>query len=156
MLVYRICNNNEISKILTNKSLNEIGKKYHTNKLINTHNYKNNIKYIHFYKDFNSIFYLNTNKNFYICTYNIPDNILDNCIGIGYYLDREFLRNIENVYEYAIDSKLVLFDYLLKIDKITDNIDFDDYIYNSYLDKLETIYLKQSKTLVKKKDDINA
>ena len=157
MLVYRICNNIEISKLLTNKSLSEIGKTYKIDKLKNTHNYKSNIKYIHFFKEFDSVFYLNTNKNHYICTYNIPDYLLDNNLGLGYYLDRTFLRSIDNVHEYVIDSNIVLFDYLIKIDKIISNIDFDDYLYSSYQNKLETIYIKQNnKLLVLKKDDKNA
>lgn len=140
MLVYRICKELEIRKIFENDSLNDIGKAFINNKKINNHNYEPNKKYLHFFKEYSSVFYLNTESGYYICTFDIPEFILENNAGEGYYLDITNWRNKEKVTEYAIKTEELDFNYLIKIDKITEYIDYEDYLYNEYTDKLETIY----------------
>lgn len=50
MIVYGICKKNEIDMILNEKNFQNIGKTYEINEKVNTHQYKNNQKYIHFLK----------------------------------------------------------------------------------------------------------
>ena len=144
MLVYRICNQEEKDILLSRKSFDNIGKLCSIDNKKNTHNYKYGKKYIHFFKDIDSIFYLKTTKNHYICTYDIYDELLINYKAVGFYLDRMFLRKIDSVIEYALESDLIHFDYLCSIDRIDEDIDFDDCIDGSFYDKLTNIYLKNN------------
>lgn len=141
MLVYRICQKNEIETILKDKTFINAGKYYEINNKKNTHKYLINKKYIHFFKDKDSIFYLNTDAKMYICTYNIPNHLLETHYGIGYYLDRIYYKNLEKVDEYAIENEFISFNYLLKIEKIIKYIDIEDYINNDISSKIEIIYL---------------
>ncbi len=143
MVVYRICNKEELDKIINGIPFYEIGRICTNDSKLNSHEYKPNIKYLHFYKDYGSIFYLTTTKDYYICTYDIPDEILAEYEGYGRYLDRVFMRKEEQVEEYAIPSSQIDANYLQKIDRILDYVDFEDYLYGDYKDNLETIYKKE-------------
>lgn len=143
MVVYRICNELEKNTLLNERSFNNIGHFCYENKKTNTHFYKDGKKYIHFFKDFDSIFYLKTTKNHYICTYDIPDSILISYKSLGFYLDRMFFRKIDSVVEYTIENELLDFNYLISIDEIINDIDFDDCIDESFYDKLNNIYKKE-------------
>ena len=157
MEVYRICNKEEIDTLLNDKDFINVGKEGHIfiqqqiKDDTNNHNYEPNEKYLHFFKNYHSIFYLNTNEGYYICTYNIPDEILKDGYGIGYYWDFINFSHQVNAEEYAINIKNLKFDYLEKIDEITEYIDVEDYLYNSPIeDFLTTIYNKiPSKKLIK-------
>lgn len=140
MLVYRICKKDEIENILRNRGFYNVGKNFHIDKKKNTHPYENDKKYLHFFKNKDSIFYLNTDVNYFICTYDIPNHLLAKNVGIGFYLDRTNFDKLEEVEEFAIESKQIKFDYLLKIEAILDNIDFEDYIFEDIAYKVETIY----------------
>ena len=141
MIVYRICKKDEIDIILNDKTFQKIGKVCEINKSINTHLYINNKKYIHFFKDKDSIFYLDTTADMYICTYDIPNYLLETHYGIGLYLDKFNFKNLEKVSEYAIENEFINFNQLLKIERILEYIDIDDYMYDDISSKIEIIYL---------------
>ncbi len=150
MIVYRLCRESEINELLNTKSTTNIGKEYISNPKQNNHNYKDNIKYLHFYKDYDSLFYLYLKPNRYICTYNIPDELLQKYQGTGFYLDRIFLEKLESTTEYAVPNNEISFSYLQKVDKIKEEIEFEDYICGGHHDSLETIYDTSQKQYAKK------
>ena len=141
MIVYRICKKKEIDMILNEKNFYNIGKTYEINEKVNTHQYKNNQKYIHFFKNKDSIFYLNITQDMFICTYDIPLYLLVKHYGTGFYLDRFNFTNLEIVKEYAIENELIDFNYLLKIERLVEYIDIENYMYDDISSKIETIYI---------------
>ncbi|MBQ2946508.1 MAG: HD domain-containing protein [Bacilli bacterium] len=141
MVVYRICKKEEIEHIFNDKNFKNVGKSFEINKNTNTHLYTADKKYIHFFKDKDSIFYLDTCADMYICTYCIPDSLLESHYGVGFYLDRTDFRTLEKVSEYAIENEFINFNQLLKIERIKEYIDIEDYIYYDITSKIETIYL---------------
>ena len=90
MVVYRLCNEKEYNEIINSKNFNNVGKKFVSDNKLNTYNYDNNKLYIHFFKNFESIFYLTTTKGYYICIYDIPNDILNENKSTGFYLDKIF------------------------------------------------------------------
>ena len=150
MLVYRVCKEDEIKKILDEKSFKNVGSKYKIIRKISTHKYDQDKKYLHFFHDYDSLFYLATSEKHYICTYDIPELILKQFEGLGYYYDRIYLEKLESVDEFAIPIEKIDFSYLKKVDKIRKNINFEDYVLGNYIDNLQTIYNKNSmKTKIK-------
>ena len=139
MFVYRICDEEEISSIIKNKSLTGIGHFYSTNPKKNTHSYYLGVKYLHFYEKYTDVFYLDSSKNCYICTYDIRDDILEKFSGVGYYLDRVFFNYLQEVHEYAVDVSFLSFQNLIQIDQIIAPISFEDIDYD-FSDKIITIY----------------
>ena len=149
MLVYRLCKVGEVEKLLNNKDVNEIAIpgsnliKKQQEKNINSHCYNFQLSYLHFFKKLESIFYFYTADK-YICTYDIPDEILEKYEGEGFYLDYINFEKTQKTVEYAIPSNELDFSYLVKIDKINEVIDYEDYIFDPSLkDEIETIYLKE-------------
>ena len=156
MLVYRVCSQEEITMILEEKSFENVGKSgkdliaVQQQKNVNNHEYHFQKNYLHFYKDKMSMFYMKT-ENTYLCTYNIPDDILAPREKEGYYLDFVNYRRIVRVPEYALETSLLNFDYLDKVEYINEYIDIDDYITNKNLtDSVNVIYLKD-KGMVKER-----
>ena len=74
MLVYRVCSKEEIDKLFQNRDIKDIGN-YCTKTDVNNHEYEENSKYIHFFKEKSSIFHFLLRER-YICEYDIPDEIL--------------------------------------------------------------------------------
>ncbi len=149
MIVYRVCAYSEVKEILENCSLDTVGRsgqelvRVQQSQNVSNHNYNYRKKYLHFYKDKSSIFYKNID-DVCICTYNIPDEILNDRIGEGYYLDLANQRRIVRVPEYAIDIDDLCFDYLEKVEYAREFIDFDDYCADPNLtDIVEIIYNKE-------------
>ena len=139
MIVYRISKFEEVNKIIENESLDNIGKYFEESK-ISTHKY---IKkpYLHFFHNLDSIFYLRTLKDRYLCIYDIPEEVLENNVGLGYYLDYFNLRGKRKVKEYAICLEDLKYEYLKEINYIKEYIDIDDYFYHDDLiDKLVPVY----------------
>ena len=117
MLVYRVCTKSEVDKILNTGDYTKIGI-YGIFGLNgkNNHNYKFDKLYLHFFKNKKSIFlYLKGN---YITTYDIPENILNHHIGIGKYPHFFNSNNLIEVFEYAIESELIHFEYLKKLKEL--------------------------------------
>lgn len=152
MKVFRICNEYEVATILSEKSLANVGKYSQINKIANTHNYKKNVKYMHFFQNYLDVFYLDEANICYVCTYDIPEEILNKYEGIGYYLDRDNYTEMESVKEYAVPSNLLDFRYLQQIDKICDTVLFEELLDGSYQEKIITICEKKKiKKLGKRK-----
>jgi len=130
MIVYRVCSEEEIKKILEEHDFSKIGNKFSTLYIpkMNNHKYEPNQLYLHFFKDKGSILYLENLKKNYLCSYDIPNEILDKNSGIGYYWDLLNYSTLCNVPEYAIKSDEIIFDYLKEIDYINKEIDIEDYL----------------------------
>lgn len=149
MLVYRICDKEEIDKLFENYNIEDIGfkivdKNYYGVYKPNNHKYKNNKKYLHFFKDLENIFYLSTKKDRYICTYEIDDKILNKTKGIGKYLNFINYIHLIEVEEYAINIKLLDFNNLLKVDLIEEDIDYEDFLNDNSLScYIKNIYEKE-------------
>ena len=154
MLVYRLCNKEEVDNILNDLGFEKAGSICNINPNVNTHLYDNNKKYLHFFKEKNSIFHLNTVKDMCICIYDIPKELLKQKEGKGYYFDNFSFRDKCIIDEYAIENSLIDFNYLLKIDRIIDSIDIDDYVFDDISNKTEIIYIND---LIKNKlsDKVN-
>ena len=162
MLVYRICDEDEIDSILGKHSFENVGGygsryiKRQKTKNINNHDYNENEKYLHFFKDKGSICYMSTNKGRYICVYDIPKAILNESYGIGKYWECFNFSYLEDVEEYAIKTKYLKFDYLVKVDRIYKYIDAEDYLYDHSLDgHLDPIYDNGFKNELLNKDCSN-
>lgn len=141
MIVYRVCNKEEIENIFKDNSFINIGHSFIKSNL-NTHNYNEKIKYLHFFANINNIFYLRTLKDRYLCTYDIPCDILNNYQGIGYYLDYINYRELNEVIEYAVCNNVIELSYLKEISYIKENIDYEDFI-EDYLERIYTNNIKR-------------
>ena len=149
MIVYRVCSQEEITNVLEEESFANVGTEgkdliaVQQQRNVNNHEYNFQKKYLHFYKDKISMFYMKT-ENTYLCTYNIPDDILEPREKEGYYLDLANYRKIVRVPEYAIENSLLDFNYLEKVEYINEYIDIDDYYTDKNLtDSINVVYLKE-------------
>ena len=152
MFVYRICSKQKIERILNYKEFTMIGNygAIYLNDKKNTHKYKLDKLYLHFFKNKDSIFYLDTSEDRFICTYDIPEDILETGMGIGKYLYYFNFSHLLNVCEYAIESSLISFDYLLKVERINKYVDIEDYMYDNEISEfVDVVYNKKIKTLIK-------
>ncbi len=138
MLLYRLCKEAEILKILDTRETNVIGKYCSNNPKLNTHIYHKNKKYIHFFLAEYEITNLNPQKGKYICTYDIPKEIVNKYLGIGYYRSIFDLETLTKIHECAIPCELISFANLIKIERITKDLDFEDYLddINSFKEKI--------------------
>ena len=90
MLVYRYLCDRELRAILCDFK-DHIGSYFnHGDKLANTHKYQINTRYLHFFKNKSAIKYIKPyhskdNRDFYICTFDIPKEILAKGVGKGTY-----------------------------------------------------------------------
>lgn len=121
MQVYRLCNKEEIDKLLNEKTLKNIGHEFTVGGL-NSHDYKPNTIYLHFFPRLESILLLDTSKDNYICTYDIPDEILNKHYGFATYWQNDPATNNPNTLEYAVPSLEIDYNYLIKVDKIIQTI----------------------------------
>ena len=156
MLVYRLCKVDEVNKLLDERNIESIGVpasvfiNEQQTKNISSHEYNYHLSYLHFFKDLSSIFYFYTEEKF-LCTYDIPEEILNNHAGKGFYQNYINYNRIEAVDEYAIPVSELSFQYLNKIDKITEFIDYDDYLYDPTLSEdLKPIYKKEGRSRTRK------
>ena len=155
MMVYRLCSKDEVDKILKTKSYDNVGtlgKVYIKEKGevdLNTHSYEENKYYMHFFPEFDNLFYLPLEKDMYICYYDIPKEILDTSFGYGEYKDYFILSIPRKVLEYSMETSNLKYEYLEQIDHIKENIPVDEYFVDESLsDFLETLYTKEkSKTI---------
>ena len=139
MLVYRLCKNAEITNILNFKNFSQVGNYFSKNEKLNTNSYKENIKYLHFFKIKSDLLYLAINANNYICTYDIPCYILELNKGTGFYLDFYNFKDVKTVDEFAIPIDQLHFSNLLKVEKILNYIDIDDWLDN-FNNSVDVIY----------------
>lgn len=150
MIVYRICDKEEIEKLFENHNINDIGfkivdKNYYGAYKPNNHKYRKGRKYLHFFDDLANIFYLDTKKDRCICVYDIPEKILKNTKGVGKYLNFINYMHLCEVSEYAINTKLLNFNNLIKVDLIEEDIDYEDYLSDNTLSCfIKNIYEKET------------
>lgn len=126
MLVYRICKRDEVDALINNKPL-----------------YGDNDKNINFFREKYNIFCLDVSKDVFVCTYDIPDYLLKNRHDTWLYLDRVCYKSLEKADEYIIDNRFIKFEYLLKVERILEPIDIEEYIYEDISSKMELFYLKK-------------
>ncbi len=138
MQVYRLSNQSEVETILSSHSFLGLGKEREKNPKLNNHNYQPSTRYMHFFKDFSSIFYLFPDEGKYICTYEFPEDILSGTMGEGKYLDYLFFRNLQTTHEYAIPEENIDFSHLRQISKINRELEIEDYIADKTLKSLTT------------------
>ena len=81
----------------------------------------------------------------------MPNELLKQYQGIGYYLDFIFYKNLVKVLEYAVESKKINFDYLEKVEVLKVDLDYEDLLDSSLDDFTEVIYQKSS-FLTRKKE----
>lgn len=107
MRVYRYLSKEELRNILENHTEN-IGSFFSRNKNNpNTHRYHENEKYIHFYKNSESMqdirsVYRAFDNDFYFCAFEIPITVLLVCRGKGFYPAHGFAENHTTITEYAV------------------------------------------------------
>lgn len=134
MRVYRLCNKDEAESILRDRNFENIGHKCQNDSTKNTHQYMQNVNYMHFFEEEKSLIYLYPSKGKMICVYDIPDEILSFSRGRGLYLDFINFEDMQKVNEYAIESDKVKFEYLETIYILDQDLDFD------YVPKTEELY----------------
>ena len=150
MLLYRLCKEEEILKILDTKKITTIGKYCTNTHKLNTHVYQRDKKYLHFFLAEYEITNLNSQKGKYICTYDIPKDIVNRYLGFGYYRSNFDLETLKKITECAIPCELISFSNLIKIEKITKYLDFEDYLDDITKYK-EMIYSNSSNHKTRKK-----
>ncbi|MBE5738986.1 MAG: hypothetical protein E7354_04595 [Clostridiales bacterium] len=138
MNAFRLCDEAEVKSILDSHSFEGLGKPFEQNPKLNNHKYEDNRRYLHFFKDLGSIFYLYPDTGKYICTYDFPQEILEGSMGQGKYLDYFFFRNLQLVGEYAIPEDLLKFSHLISISLINKGLEVEDYIEDSSLNSFVT------------------
>lgn len=108
-LVYRLCGSEELKDIEAGRMHNVggIGADYTIKN--NNHRYKKETKYLHFYSNIQDalLHKMNVYDNTILCKYCIPEYILKNYKGTGYYDAIGYDENYHVVKEYAIPSYLV-------------------------------------------------
>lgn len=150
MLVYRICKKDEIDNILNNKTFVNLGNNYNYF-CINNHNYNENKKYLHFFLNLDSILYLRTLKDRYLCIYDIDDNILNKNKGLGYYLNYISYSTLDEVIEFRLENKEINFDNLKQIYYINKYIDYEEFLDNFDISKFsDIIYNTKERTTSEK------
>ena len=150
MLVYRICDQSEIDEIFGLQSFNMIGC-LGKNTKGNTNNYIPGKLYMHFFPRKDYLMLLDTRKNSYICTYDIPNDILETHLGSGTYTDYNHYQNVWTVDEYAIESEMIRLDYLIRVEMVLKDIDYEDYTFDPTLCSfLKEVYSNWQNKVLKK------
>lgn len=149
MKLYRVCKEKEGDIILNTGEFSELGSNYR-NGFKNNFNYEHGKKYLHFFKYFGDIHYLYLGKGYYICEYDIPDELVPKP-SHGYYMDFVSFKNPDIVEEYVIESKDIKFEYLTEMHRILEFIDYEDYISGNMASMLEEVYKKEKELTHEKK-----
>lgn len=142
MELYRVCKEDELDNLFNDIDTSNIGR-YCYPSCVNTHMYDLNKKYLHFFTKFSDIFYLNLRKGYYICEYNIPDNILEGRFGTGRYTDLIKFKSCIDVEECILENNEINFDYLVKVYKIKEKMDIEDLIFDNVDNKIRLIYRRK-------------
>ncbi|MBE7076504.1 MAG: hypothetical protein E7374_01265 [Clostridiales bacterium] len=108
MKVYRYLTREELEFIISGR-LEEIGREYSIANFheINTHKYKDGIRYLHFFWNKDSIklaqdLHKYDPFTYYICTFNIPSHLLIRFRGKGFYASSGYEFDREIAVEFAI------------------------------------------------------
>ena len=149
MLVYRVCSGNEIIKLFNDGNFSNVGNFFKKNTL-NTHNYKSDKKYLHFFQNIESVIYIET-KGRFLCAYDIPNEILEKYKGFGNYMDVFNFSSLVSILEYAIEVDEMDFEYLESIDRIKSCLEIEDYLKDkNFTNFIDPVYKKETKKKVKK------
>ena len=150
MIVYRVCKKDEIDNILNNKLFINVGNNFNYS-CINNHSYNKDTKYLHFFLNLDSILYLRTLKDRYLCIYDIDDNILNKNEGLGYYLNYISYSTLDEVIEFRLENKEINFDYLKQVYYINKYIDYEEFLDNFDISKFsDIIYNTKERTTSEK------
>lgn len=124
MKVYRVVDKKELIKII-NKKTNCLGTDSLKFSCFNTHKYRENEKYMHFFLNKKPINLLpKHNGQNYLCTFNIPFSLLLKHIGFGYYPSKNEKENrgynsVElKVVEFAISASKFNPNWLVGVQKL--------------------------------------
>ena len=134
MKVFRLCNIDEQELILNQRGFLNTGCECEIYPNINTHKYIPGKKYLHFFEKEISILYLFPEEGTFVCVYDIPEDILEQAKGTGFYLDFINYTDLHQITEYAIESDKINFKHLKKVYVVKSTLDFD------YLPSLKEIY----------------
>lgn len=152
MIVYRVCKNEELQIIFKDNGFTNVGYNFNDSNL-NTHQYSKNNKYLHFFLNKDSIFYLRTLKDRYICIYDIPEEILNKYEGMGYYWDYINYKTLNEVVEYAIEISNIRMEYLKQVSYIKQDLDYEALLEDCDLSEyVDVIYnrMNEKRFLLKK------
>lgn len=120
MRVYRYLSKTELDAILEGR-IEDIGQFYtrHNHQEINTHHYKDNVRYLHFFKNKDNIKYIKRVDflpfdDYYIGEFNIPALQLIQSVGFGYYAESGYkYGDVSKVMEFALPVDKMKREYLI-------------------------------------------
>lgn len=110
MRVYRYLSEKELNTIL-HGDVTTLGAEFYSKKknreFCNNHHYKKDVKYLHFFKNFEDMqeikqVYKEYKGNFYYCTFDIPKLVLFFAAGKGFYAPKGYDYDFTVMTEYAI------------------------------------------------------
>lgn len=104
--VYRFVSERE-KKAIEENDLESIGSTWETDRRRNTHKYKEGVRYVHFVdgkKDALDVYHELRRSKKYLCTYDIPTDILKRYSGKGFYPPHGYNVSHTEIKEYAIPS----------------------------------------------------
>ena len=167
MLLYRVCSECELKIILEQKLFKAIGGNAYSDPKASTHLYDTSKNYMHFFPRYDSIFYMTTYHfpPMFICTYDIPDEIIKPYEGWGFYemrvggpeYDKIKAKGLELpikcVNEYAVPSDLIIGDYLVRIQKLETHLPYYEYLENNSDNGISTMYDNDAIRLMMSKED---
>lgn len=154
MIVYRVCKKNEIDKIFEDNNFQNVGSNYYGT-TINNHDYDVEKKYLHFFQNIDSILFLKTLKDRYLCVYDIPDNILNENVGIGHYWDFINYSDLKEALEYAISTDILTMDNLKQIYYIKNEIDYEELLENDIDSFIDIVYNKSAEEIIQSNQEVN-
>lgn len=125
MIVYRYSSPTELNNII-NCKLDCVGSCFERSD-VNTHRYKKNIKYLHFFKDLKAISEIKKVRQdnvYYICKYDIPIITLMLGRGYGYYEGRGYKYDNSTIKEYIVPVDKFSPKWLVDYERYERDIDF--------------------------------
>ncbi len=149
MKLYRVCTDTEGKIILNEKDFSKLGSNYR-GMYKNTFKYEYNKKYLHFFNYYGNIYFMNLRKGYYICEYEVPDEIIPEPTN-GYYMDFVTFCEDRDIPEYVIESNKIKFEYLSNMYRIKNYIDYEDYLYGDLPSMIEEVYTKEKELTYEKK-----
>lgn len=120
-IVYRFISHNE-RMLMEKHNISQMGRVWEKEFGGNSHKYKKDTKYLHFFDDINDAMILYNELGYnrdYFCTYSIPIKLLKKYKGKGYYSNRGY-DIFDTVKEYAIPSVEYNQKWLLSIKTINE------------------------------------
>ena len=135
----------EVERILKGKKFDKIGCQREPDEHLNTHQYQKDVYYMHFFLAEDSLFYIYLERNYCICIYEIPDDLVNTYYGKGYYPNRKCIRDgqhciLEEVEECAIPSQLMDFSYLRAVYVLNSYPIYEDYLNGTFPYFLDEFY----------------